>query len=118
MKKFLFVMRRPPYQGIGILESLDMIMTVAAFDQCVNILFLDDAVFLLKANQTPDYPHVKPSSPVFAALAMYDVETLWVEQESLSERGLNLSKLMLPAQSINRAEIANLIAEADIVVNC
>ncbi len=111
-------MRQPPFQGSRIRESMDMIMTVAAFDQCVKILFLDDGVFLLKSNQNPDNPDLKTSTPLFAALELYDVEELWVEGESLAERGLDPSHLILPVRTLGRTEIAFFLAKADIVVNC
>jgi tRNA 2-thiouridine synthesizing protein C len=118
IKKFLFVLRHPPAEGPGIRESLDQIMTVAAFDQTVQVLFLDDGVFLLKSGQCPHDPAVKPSAPAFAALALYDIDELWVERESLAGRGLDPAKLILPVRTLGRAEIAPLIAAADIVVAC
>lgn len=118
MKNFLFVLRHPPHEGAGIRESLDMVMTVAAFDQPVRVLFLDDGVFLLKLGQCPHNPNLKPTAPLFAALEIYAVEGLWVEQESLAERGLGLANLILPVQTIRREEIAFFLATADIVVAC
>lgn len=118
MKHFLFVMRRPPYDGIGIRESLDMMMTVAAFDQTVRLLLLDDGVFLLKPGQNPGCLGFKPVTPLFDALEIYGVEELWVEEESLVQRGLAPDSLTLPARSIKRADVAGLIAAADIVVAC
>ena len=118
MKKFLFVLRHPPHEGTGIRENLDMVMTVAAFDQSVRVLFLDDGIFLLKLGQCPQNPNLKPTSPLFAALEIYDVEGLWVEQESLAERGLSLADLILPVQTIRRKEMAFFLATADIVVAC
>jgi tRNA 2-thiouridine synthesizing protein C len=117
MKNFLFILRRPPYEGNAVRESLDMLMTVAAFDQPVRMLFLDDGVFLLKSGQNPEGLGVRPLEPLLAALEVYGVEELWVEKESLHERGLALAQLILPVQGICRADVAGLIAEADIVVN-
>ena len=118
MKKFLFVMRRPPYEGSAVRESLDMLLTVAAFDQPARVLFLDDGVFLLKPGQRPEALGLKPVEPWLAALQIYDVEELWVEEESLTERGLKFQSLALPVQAIRRAEVGKLAGEADIVVSC
>lgn len=118
MKSFLFVLRRPPHEGIHVLESLDMLMTVAAFDQAVRVLFLDDGVFLLKSGQHPESLGLKPIGPLFAALELYDVQGLWVEQESLAQRGLAADTLAVPAQPIRRADVAAFIALADVVVSC
>lgn len=118
MKNFLFVLRRPPHEGIHVRESLDMLMTVAAFDQPVRALFLDDGVFLLKAGQRPDVLGLKPVAPLLAALELYDVQGLWVEEESLAQRGLVREALIVPTQRIRRAEVAAFVAAADVVVAC
>lgn len=117
MKVFLFILRHSPYQGVTIRESLDMALTVAAFDQPVRVLLLDDGVFLLKSGQQPQGLGLKPVPPLLEVLEFYDVEGLWVEQESLLERGLDIDGLALPAQSITRAEVAGFIARADVVVS-
>ena len=116
MKKFLFIVRHPPQQGIALSESLDLMMTVAAFDQSVRVLFLDDGVFSLKSGQSHSNPAVKPSASMFGALEVYDIKELFVEVESLTERGLTVENLILPARLIRRTEIAGLIALADHVV--
>lgn len=118
MKKFLFILRRPPYQGSATRESLDMLMTVAAFDQPVRVLFLDDGVFLLKTGQRPEGLGLKPVQPWLAALQVYDVEDLWAEEESLAERGLDRQNLSLQVHPLRRAEVARFVAEADVVVSC
>jgi len=118
MKNFLFVMRRPPHEGIAVRETLDMLMTVAAFDQAASLLFLDDGVFQLKSGQHPECLGFKPLAPLFAALEVYGVEDLWVEEESLVQRGLSQASLFLPTQSITRCEVAGLVASADVVVAC
>jgi tRNA 2-thiouridine synthesizing protein C len=118
MKTFLFVLRRSPHEGSGIRESLDMLMTAAAFDQAVRLLFLDDGVFALKSGQQPECLGLRPVGPLFAALELYDVEGLWVEAESLAHRGLAPANLSRPTRSIARAEVAAFIAEADLVVAC
>ncbi len=117
MKVFLFVLRSPPYDGCNIRETLDMIMTFAAFDQPVRILLMDDGIYLLKSGQKPEAIGLKPVLPLLEALEVYDVEGLWVEAESLRERGIVQADLALPARIIQRAEIGRFIAAADVVVS-
>ncbi len=117
MKNFLFVLRSSPHEGSAVRESLDMLMSAAAFDQPVRVLFLDDGVFLLKDGQRPEILGLKPIVPLFEALEIYDVEGLWAEEESLVERGLEASGLCFPVQILCRAEVPGFIAAADIVVN-
>jgi tRNA 2-thiouridine synthesizing protein C len=117
-KNFLFILRRPPHGGIHAQESLDMILTAAAFEQPVRLLFLDDGVFQLKRNQKPAAIGLKHIAPIFEALELYDVEELWVEEESLRERGLAAEGLILPVRLIRRHNVAEFVGGQDIVVSC
>ncbi|CAI8777848.1 tRNA 2-thiouridine synthesizing protein C [Methylocaldum szegediense] len=111
-------MRSATRGGVRIRESLDMVMTAAAFDQAVRLLILDDGVFLLKRGQRPEASKLAPVAPLFEALALYDVEDVWVERESLEARGLTEEDLVIPVGVVERADIARLSAEHDIVVSC
>lgn len=115
-KNFLFVLRQPPQAGWRVREMLDMIFTAAAFDQSVRLLFLDDGVYQLKSGQHPEAAGLAAVAPMFAALELYDVEELWVERESLEERGLEAAGLLLPVRLIDRAGLAELMRAQDLVV--
>lgn len=117
-KNFLFVMRRPPHGGIHAQEALDIVLAAAAFDQAVRLLFLDDGVFQLKRDQRPEAIGFKHIAPIFAALELYDVEELWVEEESLCERGLRAESLILPVRLVSRWNVADFVSAQDVVVSC
>jgi len=116
MKKYLFVMRRLPHSGIHLQETLDMILTTAAFDQQVSLLFIDDGVFQLKIGQNPASMQLKDTAAIFTALEIYDVQHLYVERESLTARGLVIHELILPVQPIARTDINLLMAGHDVIV--
>jgi len=117
-KNFLFVLRHPPHGGIQAQETLDFVLTTAAFDQTVRLLFLDDGVFQLKHGQRPEAIGFKHIAPIFGALQLYDIEELWVEEESLRERGLTAEGLILPVRLLSRRQVAAFISTQDIVVSC
>lgn len=116
-RRFLFLLRRPPQSGARVRETLDMILTTAAFEQPVTVLFLDDGVYSLKRGQDTRAAGLPAIAPAFETLALYDVQAIRVEQESLAERGLALTDLAIAAEPIARTDIAGLIAAHDIVVN-
>jgi len=68
-KKFLYVNRKAPYGTIYALESLEVVLIGAAFEQDVALAFLDDGVFQLTKGQKTDGIGVKNFSPTFRALA-------------------------------------------------
>ena len=115
MKRYLFVLRKPPHSGAQVQETLDIILTTAAFDQHVSILLLDDGVFQLKNGQNPESAGMKDTSAVFKALEIYDVNDIYVEVESLQERGLKPGGLCLPVQEFYRKDIAGLMKRFDVV---
>ncbi len=131
VKKFLYLNRRAPYGTIYALESLEVVLIGAAFEQDVALAFLDDGVFQLAKGQNTDGIGVKNFSPTFRALGDYDVQKLYVERESLEERGLSEDDLMeivyededddweeKPAiRVISRAEMADVMGDADVVLS-
>lgn len=112
MKRFLFVLTKPPHSGAYVQELLDLILTTAAFDQEVALLLLDDGVFQLKKHQQP-VNGGKDTAAVFKALELYDVSTLYVERESLVERGLAVDDLLLPVNICERKDVALLMRRFD-----
>jgi tRNA 2-thiouridine synthesizing protein C len=116
MKKFLFIMDKPPHNGIMLQEKLDVILTAAAFDQKVALLFLDDGVFQLKSGQRPEKQGLKETASIFNALEIYDVNDLYIEAESLQERGLKPGDLSLPVTEFYRKDINELMGQYDIVI--
>jgi tRNA 2-thiouridine synthesizing protein C len=97
VKKFMYLNRKAPYGTIYALESLEVVLIGAAFDQDVSLAFVDDGVYQLANNQetTPSSGiGMKNFSPTYKALGDYDITKLYVEKESLEERGLTLDNLM------------------------
>lgn len=116
-KRFLFVNRKAPYGTIYALESLEVVLIGAAFEQDVSLLFLDDGVYQLVKGQNSKGTEMKNFSPTYRALEDYDIEKLYVERESLEARGLNESDLIVPVMTKSRAEIAELMQAQDVVLS-
>ena len=108
-------MRSSPHGGCQLQEQLDIILTVAAFEQSVALLFLDDGVFQLKKGQQPGIQALKDTLSIFNALEIYDVNELYFEAESLESRGLKSADLTLPMTECYRKDINQLISQFDVV---
>jgi len=131
VKKFLYVNRRAPYGSVYALESLEVVLIGAAFEQDVSLLFLDDGVYQLKDNQETDSVDMKNFSPTYNALGDYDVNKIYVERESLEERGLAEGDLLAltyededddyaeksSIRIVSRKEIADLMETQDVVLS-
>ena len=94
IKKFLYVNRKAPHRSIYALESLEVVLIGAAFDQDVSLAFIDDGVYQLLQNQDTSGIGVKNFSPTYKALGDYDINKIYVEKESLELRGLSKDNLM------------------------
>ncbi len=94
IKKFMYINRKAPYGTIYALESLEVVLIGAAFDQEVSLVFMDDGVYQIAAGQDTKGIGMKNFSPTYNALGDYDINRLYVERESLEERGLTLADLM------------------------
>ncbi|MDP1900592.1 MAG: sulfurtransferase complex subunit TusC [Rubrivivax sp.] len=117
VKKFMFVNRKAPYGTIYALESLETVLIAATFDQDVSLVFVDDGVYELVKGQNSKGIGIKSCAPTYRALDGYDVEKLFVERESMEERGLTEADLLVPVEVLSSAEMAELMAEQDVVLS-
>ena len=92
-KKFMYINRKAPYGTIYAWESLEVVLIGAAFDQEVSLAFVDDGVYQLMKGQDTSEVGIKNFSPTYAALGDYEVNKIYIEKESLEERGLTLDDL-------------------------
>ncbi len=117
IKKFLYVNRKAPYGTIYALESLEVVLISAAFEQDVSLAFIDDGVYEIVKGQDSKGSEMKNFSPTYRALEGYDIEKLYVEKESLAERGLTEADLLVPVKVLSRGEMADLMESNDVVLS-
>lgn len=131
IKKFMYVNRKAPYGTIYALESLEVVLIGAAFDQDVSLAFLDDGVYQLAKGQDTKDIGMKNFSPIYKVLGDYDINKLYVEKESLEARGLTLDDLQeimyededddweeKPSiRVVSAAELRDLMDEQDVVLS-
>ena len=130
-KKMLYINRNAPYGTIYALEGLEVVLIGAAFEQDVSMAVIGDGVYqILKGQDTSD-SDMKNFSPTYNALGDYEVTKLYVEQESLDERGLTVDDLMPLVYEdedddwaekssivvLSRNELAGVMAEQDVLFN-
>jgi tRNA 2-thiouridine synthesizing protein C len=114
-KKFMFINRKAPYGTIYALESLEVVLITATFDQDVSLVFIDDGVYELVKGQDTQGIGIKNHSKTYRALDGYDVEKLYVERESMDARGLTADDLLVDVKVLSSIEMAALMAEQDVV---
>jgi tRNA 2-thiouridine synthesizing protein C len=130
-KRFLYVNRKAPHGSIYALESLEVVLIGAAFEQEVTLAFIDDGVYQLLKNQDSSAIGSKNFSPTYRALGDYDVNRIFVERESLELRGLTQEDMMPltwededddwaekdSIHVVGSAELAEIIEQQDVLLN-
>jgi len=116
-KKFLYVNRKAPYGTIYALESLEVVLIGAAFDQDVSVAFLGDGVYQLAKGQNTKGLEVKNFSPTYGALEDYDVTQLYVEQEAMLARGLTADDLVVPVEVVSAERMAEIMEQQDVILS-
>jgi len=108
-----------------------VVLIGAAFEQDVSLAFIDDGVYQLMANQDTAGVGMKNFSKTYRALGDYEVRKLYVEKESLAERGLTAENLMPIVYEdededyaekpslifVDRSEMAALIQTQDVILS-
>ena len=79
--------------------------------------FIDDGVYQLVKGQQTKGIDVKNFSPTYRALEGYDVEKLYVERESMEERGLTEDDLIVDVKVLASAELGKLMDEQDVILS-
>jgi tRNA 2-thiouridine synthesizing protein C len=117
VKKFMFVNRKAPYGTIYALESLEVVLITATFDQDVSLVFMDDGVYELAKGQQTKGIGIKNFSPSYRALEGYDIEKLYVDQASLDQRGLTEADLLVPVEVLDDQQMGELMAQQDVILS-
>jgi tRNA 2-thiouridine synthesizing protein C len=116
VKKIMHVVRRAPHGTIYSYEALETVLIMAAYDQDVCMAFIDDGVYTLKKDQDTSELEIKGYMKTFTALDDYDVEKLYVDRQSLEERGLTVDDLIVDVEVLDSAEMGKLMAEQDSII--
>ena len=130
-KKFMYLNRKAPYGTVYALESLEVVLIAAAFEQDVSLAFIDDGVYQIVEGQNPEGIGMKNFSKTYHALGDYDIKQLFVSAESLKERGLSVDDLMplvwededddwaeKPSiQVVSNAKLTKLMSEQDVCLS-
>jgi tRNA 2-thiouridine synthesizing protein C len=119
-KKFMYLNRKAPYGTIYALESLEVVLIGAAFEQEVSLVFIDDGVYQLKGNQNTSVNSgigVKDFSKTYRALEDYDIDKLYVDKDSMIARGLTEGDFIVPVQVMDSAQLAELMQQQDVILS-
>lgn len=108
----LYIFKSAPHTSARLQEGLEMLMSSAAFELDIAVLFSDDALFAIKSNQQSSDKKIKLNTKTFGALADFEVSQIYAEQISMTARGLSEQDLFIEAEAIDDQQIAALIQQS------
>lgn len=106
----LVILRHAPHDSSWLREGLDVALVAAAFGRRVTLLFLGDGVEALRPGQTAGALGQKGTHATLDMLAMYDIEDIRVDLDSLERRGLTLDSLGWDAAPVDSRSLPALMA--------
>ena len=110
--KLMVVFRTAPYGSNYSFEGLENVVMMAAYEQDLTVLFIDDGVLAIKKGMDNSATGIKDFSPTFKALEpVYDVEKIFIDRESLESRGLTLDDLIIQPEVIEADKVEQMMDE-------
>ncbi len=112
-KNLLFVIRQTPYGPLPGKEIVDALLACSAYGQNISILFINDGVFHLSANQQAQLIKKSSVEKMLSALAIYDIDEIYACEESVALRNITLSGGPLSVTLLDRSKINTLMSKQD-----
>lgn len=116
MKKTLYIQQHAPFSCESPQEQLDAMLVGAAFGQHISVLFQDEGIWQLLADQNGQPLHKRNLAAQLQALELYEVRDLYVDAQALQARGLSAHELALPVTPLDAGGIQALIADHDFLL--
>ena len=110
------IINRTALNGVDFKESIDLGLVCAAFDHQVSLIFTGDGIFNLVTNQTYTNLGDKNQLDILKGLEFYDIENIYVEQESVTNSTVENGDLLPMVKVKTRSELLKINLTADHLV--
>lgn len=112
-----FISRSAPYGSNRANLCLDMALASAVFEQDVRYVFLGDGIYQLLKGQDGAAIKSKTLGNALETLALYGIENVYADKQSLKERGIDEGELLPDIQLIDSSALVKIIKGSDTVFN-
>lgn len=113
----LVIIRHAPHSSNWLREGMDAALVAAAFGQSVHLLFMGQGIMALLKEQGSGAPGQKATLPTIDMLEMYDIDKLWVAEESLQSMHLSANALVEGVTLIAAQEVPGLLQQHTSILN-
>jgi tRNA 2-thiouridine synthesizing protein C len=101
MKSLAIINSSAPYGNSNYRESLDMLLANASYDRPVGLFFEGDGVFQLLKETNAMLTGNKDVTKTYGLLELYDIEDVFVCQQSLNARHLTSHQLCIDVKVLD-----------------
>ena len=115
MKKVAIIISSPPHGSAKGREALDIALAASAFNH-ISVFFIDDGIFHLLPNQSPEYILMRDYIATFNMLELYDIEDVYVCESSLNTRNLAKVTQNIACKVINNQSLNQLLNIQDVIL--
>lgn len=112
-KKIGIINRCLPHGSAQARESLDLTLAMSAFNESISLFFIADGIYQLLVEHEPNKSLQKHFQPLFKMLELYDIKNIYVCEQSLIQRGINQSSLMIDVTLVNKQQLKTTLALQD-----
>lgn len=116
MKKYLLILQQAPFANYNATEGIELGLALSAFEQTVSLLFIESGVLQLVNDKQTGLIQNKDPTKVLAGFDLFEIKQVYAEQSALLKYRLGLSDLMCKPEVITDQNIADIIAQHEIVL--
>lgn len=109
-KQILLVFRHAPYGSAIAREGLEAALACGAMGAKASLLYINDGVWQLLTSQQSDAINYKNQAAMTAALPLYGIEDIWIDQDSLDQRGIDGKEIEDFGKVACRAQVQELLS--------
>ncbi|UPQ88247.1 sulfurtransferase complex subunit TusC [Vibrio sinaloensis] len=112
MSQLTYLFRTAPHSSNAGREGVDALLAASAYCEDISVLFVGDGVYQLLLGQDPNAILSKDYAPMLKLFDLYDIEQVFVCQESLQQRGLAHVDLVIDAQLLAVEQVQQQLQQA------
>lgn len=117
MSQITFVFSSAPHATSQGREGIDAVLATSALCDDISVLFIGDGVAQLIKGQNTKHIGTKDYAPMLKLFDLYDIENVYVCQQSLQNMGLINAERYIDAQLCSQSEITEIIRTSQKVVH-
>ncbi len=104
-----------PFSSSAGKEALDAALIFGSFEQPTSLFFIGDGVFQVIGDQNPTSIESKDYLKTFSALEFYDIDNIYICEQSLSERNLTANFHIDNVQVLSKQAFNELLHQHNVI---